>query len=1573
MENYDTVPTFMVEQAKLKLDLVGKPVNHTDYRSMIGSLMYVTSSRPDIMFTTCMCARYQANPNEHHVSAIKKIFHYFKGTINLGLWYLKYSGFDLTAFSEADHAGCHLDRKSRSDSAESEYVAVSGCCAQVLWVRTQLTDYGFFYDKVPIYYDSKSAIAILCNPVQHTRTKHIDVRGNRLKVADSNVDYESQKIPIENKKESRASKYQDNRNREAPRRTLPVEVTTSNALVSQYDRLGYDWSDQVEDGPTNFALMVHTSSSSSNSSNSYSEYNLGAYKPGLESVEARLEVYKKNEVVFTDDIKILKLDVMLRDKAITELRQKFKKAKKERVDLKLTLEKFQDSSKNLSRLLDSQQSDKSKTGLGYLAVPPPYTGNFMPPKPDLVFADKHVVSESVTSLPNIVKSKVKTNETQLKNVIAPIVEDWVFDSKDEHEIETESNQIKPSFAKVKFVKPIEHVKSLRKSVKKEENNRQTKYPRKNSQSPRDCDSYKKKKMVEKPVWNNARRANLFKSNNIYPRTTVNGAKPSLNVFQQTYSPVRRTFNQRTTPKNSDLKEKVNTVTGKVTTVGIKPVISVVDGNGENGNPQYTLHDQGIFDSGCSRHMTGNKSFLTDYQEFDGGFVAFEGSPKRGKIYRKGKTRTGKLDFEDVYFVKELKFNLFSVSQMCDKKNSVLFTKTECLILSPDFKLLDENQVLLKVSRQNNMYSFDLKKCCSFSEMNKFCQMKGIKREFSVAKTPQQNGVAEKKNRTLIEAGRTMLVDSLLPTTFLAKAVNTACYVQNRVLATKLYNKTPYELLLGRSPNIGFMKPFGCPVTILNTLYHLGKIEGKADEGFLVRYSVNSKAFRVFNSRTRKLEENLHIKFLENKPIVAGRGSEWFFDIDSLTISMNYKPFTTGNQTNHVGIMIHDNAGQAGQEKASDNEYILLPFMPSLSTQSSYDKDADEVPGKGNEGVSKGNGIDDQERTDSSTQDVNTAGLNINTTNTNINTSSLNINTVGSNDPKADTNNLELSTVFSLIPTTRVHKDHPKKQIIGDLNLATQTRRMINFFEENAMDRSNQVILAYASFMGFIVYQMDVKSVFLYDTIEDEVYVCQPPDFEDPYFPDKVYKVEKALYGLHQAPRAWYETLSTYLLENGFSRGTIDKTLFIKKDKDDILLVQIKQKDNGIFISQDKYVADILKKFIFSSVKTASTPMEPNKALIKDAEAKDVDVHLYRSMIGSLMYLIASRHDIMFVVCACARFQVTPKISHLHVVKRIFRYLKGQPKLSLWYLRDSPFDLEAFSNSDYARASLDRKYTTGGCQFLGKRLISWQCKKQTIVVNSTTKAEYVVAASCCRQVSQDETPTEEHIPTPSHDLLPSGKDRLQLNELMEICTKLSDMVLSLDQIKTNQVAKIEKLKKRVKKLEGKKKKRTHGLNKLYKVGLAARVESSKEEEGLGDQEDASKQGRIAEIDANEDLPLINESAQDQGRMNDEDLFGVNDLDGDEVIVDVTAGENVEQDATVAEKRTTSSSQPSQLPHAKDKGKGIIVEPKKPLKKKDQIVFDEEVARKLDAQMKAKMEEEERIARDKDEANKAMIEE
>ncbi|GKD97471.1 putative ribonuclease H-like domain-containing protein [Tanacetum coccineum] len=645
--------------------------------------------------------------------------------------------------------------------------------------------------------------------------------------------------------------------------------------------------------------------------------------------------------------------------------------------------------------------------------------------------------------------------------------------------------------------------------------------------------------------------------------------------------------------------------------------------------------------------------------------------------------------------------------------------------------------------------------------------------------------------------------------------------------------TPYELLISRPPNLDFIRPFGCPVTILNTLDHLGKFEGKADEGFLVGYSVNSKAFRVFNTRTRKVEENLHIKFLENKSNVAGSGPEWLFDIDSLTKSMNYEPVTAGNQTNgDAGIETNVNAGQAGQEKASDHEYILLPLMLSnsplsSSTQSTDDKDADEVPDKGDDDVSQRNGQekeggasnkeDDQHvqdfraeldsllvqqkegyanstnRDSTASPSVSTAGPSINTASENINTGSPNINTASPIPNDSSMQSLENTGIFddayddrevgaeadlnNLETTMNLHQkaEENKSQRLSKLpiclfSLTNRTQEGDSIFDRPKLDRSNargasvyknkkdergivvrnkarlvaqgytqeegidydevfapvarikaiRLFLAYALFMGFIVYQMD--------------------------FPDKVYKVEKALYGLHQSPRASYETLSTYLLENGFRRGTIDKTLFINKERGDILLVQV-YVDDIIFGSTKKslrveFEQMMHKRFQMSSIgeltfflgfQITSTPMKPNKALVKDEEDKDMDVHLYRSWIGSLMYLTASSPDITFAVCACARFQVTLKISNLHAVKRIFRYLKGQPNLGLWYPRDLPFDLEAFFDSDYAGASLDRKSTTGGCQFLGKRLISWQCKKQTIVANSTTKVEYVAAANCRGQV------------------------------------------------------------------------------------------------------------------------------------------------------------------------------------------------------------------------------------------------
>ncbi|GJR74894.1 ribonuclease H-like domain-containing protein, partial [Tanacetum coccineum] len=583
---------------------------------------------------------------------------------------------------------------------------------------------------------------------------------------------------------------------------------------SKCDRLGYDWSDQAEEGPTNFALMAYslislssfTNSEVSNDSNCCSfclecvkdlkeqneqlvnnlrttRISAVSYKTGLESVEARLLVFKKNESVYEEDIKFLKREIYLRDLDTTELKRKLELATKEKDEI----------------------MDKCKTGLGYNVVLPPYTGNFMPPKPDLVYPSlddfvdvNESVSESVFEKPIVETNEPKTARNENG---ALIIEDWVSESEEEDEPKFQT--VKSNFTKIEFVKPKTDKKPIRQ------------------------DAY---------------------SPSFSPSRSPRGNK--------------RNWNQHMSKKlGSDFEmfNKACHVCGSFD--HLKNDCNNWYNNGRFAKPVWT-NVQKVNDR--------NTYHIKDYEEIDGGFVAF----------------------------RELKFNLFSVSQMCDKKNSVLFTDTECVVLSPDFKLTDENHVLLKFLEKINMplkddetseilktfitgieNLIDLRvkviRCNNRTEfknrvMNQFYEMKGIKRKFSVSRTPQLNGVAKKKNKTLIEVAKTMLADSKLPT-FWAKAVNTACYVQNRVLVIKPHNKTPYELFLGRKPALSFMRPFGCPITILNTIDHLGKFDGKDDEGFFVGYSTNSKAFIVFNSRTRIVEENLHVQFSENTPNIAGSG------------------------------------------------------------------------------------------------------------------------------------------------------------------------------------------------------------------------------------------------------------------------------------------------------------------------------------------------------------------------------------------------------------------------------------------------------------------------------------------------------------------------------------------------------------------------------------------------------------------------------------------------------------------------------------------------------------------------------
>ncbi|GJU55999.1 putative ribonuclease H-like domain-containing protein [Tanacetum coccineum] len=1067
-------------------------------------------------------------------------------------------------------------------------------------------------------------------------------------------------------RECRALRNQENRNRENTRRVVPVETTTSNALVS-CDGSGYDWSDQAEEGPTNFALMAYSSTSSnsevstdSNCSSSClenvkilkeqneqllkdlrtSKLNAITYKTGLESVEARLLVYKKNEPVYEEDIK-------------------------------LTVENFKNSSNSLSKLIDYQIVDKCKTGLGYNVVPPPYTGNFMPPKPDLSFFGlEEFVNEPIVSEPIVKKPVVETSEAKAsadkpkavrKNNGAPIIEDWVSDSEEEDvpQAKIQKKTVKPSFAKIEFVKSKEQVKSPRKTTVKQGNQ-------------------------------NRLKVNTVKDKN------VNAARP---------------------------KAVVNAVRPKA-------VLNAVKGNQEKG----------VIDSGCSRHMTRNMSYLTDFEEINGGYVAFGGNPKGGKITRKGTIKTGNLDFENVYFVKELKFNLFSVSQMCDKKNSVLFNDIECIVLSPNFKLTDESHVLLKVPRNNNMYSVDLKNIVpkggltclfvkatsdeselwhrrlghiNFKTMNKLVKgnlVRGLPLKLfennqtcvACQKGKQHRASCKSKTVSSISQPLHMLHMDLFGPTFV-KSLMKKMYC---LVVTDDYSRFSWVFFLAtKDETSGILKSF------------ITRVENLIDQ--------RVKVIRCDNGTEFKNKEMN--QFCERK----GSGPNWLFDIDALTKSMNYKPVVAGNQSNgNAGTKACDDAGKARMETVPGKDYILLPLWTadppfSQSSKSSPDdgskpssddeKKVDEDPRKDSESI-------DQEKDD-----------NVNSTN-NVNVASTNeVNAVGGktsielpDDPnmpeledivysdddedvgaEADMNNLDAST--------RVHKDHPVEQIIRDLNSVPQTRRMIKNLEEHGLFSSVQqrtnhkdfqnclfacflsqeepqkvihalkdpswieatpeellqfklqevwtlvdlpngkraigtkwvfrnkkdergivikikarlvaqgytqeegieydeifppvarieairLFLAYASFKDFVVYQMDVNSAFLYDDI---------------------------IFGSKKKSLC---TEFEMMMHKKFQMSSIGELTFI-------LGLQVKKKKDGIFISQDKYVTEILKKFSFTDVKTASTPMGTQMLLIKDED-----------------------------VCACARYQVNPKILHLHAVKRIF--------------------------SDNAGASLDRKSTTG---------------------------------------------------------------------------------------------------------------------------------------------------------------------------------------------------------------------------------------------------------------------------------------
>nr|GEZ58727.1 ribonuclease H-like domain, reverse transcriptase, RNA-dependent DNA polymerase [Tanacetum cinerariifolium] len=958
------------------------------------------------------------------------------------------------------------------------------------------------------------------------------------------------------------------------------------------------------------------------------------------------------------------------------------------------------ASKYLDNLIESQRLDKSKEGLGYTAVPPPTAQLYLSPKKDLSWtglpecADDTVTNYSRPT-PTVESSSEEDkniNPSPFKNVASPITPKQFVKASDSQsksktdEKETpkkpavkdaeqykkpnkkpnvrgnqrnwnnlKSHQLGPDFVMKKKAcfncSDINHIAyECRKRVKKDTTRSQNNtykspsqrlvIPRPNRSPMRSMRPNMNCACSNRTSFNKS--AHLYTNRPFQRKSAVRSQNkaPWVPTVNRNFPPVNRKFstgsrNFPTTNKNfstASRKFPTGSIKGPTTDMemkgkAVKPLaywswkpsqnLSNKGPKNNSGGSQKHIDDKGFWDSGCSRHMTGNISYLSDFEPFDGGYVSF--GQGGCKIRRKGTIKTGKLEFENVYFVKGLK-------------------DLTCLVAK---------------ASADECYLWHRR----------------------------------------LEAARTMLADAKLPVTFWAEVVNTACYVQNRVLVNKAHNKNLYELFNGITLAIGFLKPFGCHVMILNTSDNLGKFEPKGDEGYFLGYLMSSKAFRVFNKRTKRVEENMHIEFLENKAIEKGSG--------------------------RIGTKV--DARKDVKKDVSSLRYIVLPnwvneeHLESISSQAQdpCNTDAPESSGNLNPTATSTNPPADQVETLTVETPIPTVSLPVLTvcftdSQEPSNTLEVTINLEESNGVKVNVSNMEASITASPTPTLRIHKDHPKSQIIGHVDTPIQTR---NKSKETLVDcpkgvrpiRTKWVLKNKKDERGIVI-RNKARLVAQGHTQEegidyDEVFApvarieairlflayasFMASWIQDPEFPAKVYKVEKAMYGLHQAPRAWY--------------------------------------------------GDILKKFRYSKVRSSNTPMDKENPWGKDGTGKDVDLYLYRSMIGSFMYLTASRPDIMFVVCAYARHQVTPKECHLHAVKRIFRYLKGHPKLGLWYPKEFPFDLVAYSDSDYGGATQDRKSTIVGCQFLGRRLISWQCKKQTIVATSTTEAEYVAAASCCGQV------------------------------------------------------------------------------------------------------------------------------------------------------------------------------------------------------------------------------------------------
>ncbi|GJW28914.1 putative ribonuclease H-like domain-containing protein [Tanacetum coccineum] len=607
---------------------------------------------------------------------------------------------------------------------------------------------------------------------------------------------------------------------------------------------------------------------------------------------------------------------------------------------------------------------------------------------------------------------------------------------------------------------------------------------------------------------------------------------------------------------------------------------------------------------------------------------------------------------------------------------------------------------------------------------------GISHETSVARSPQQNDVVERRNCTLIEVACTMLIYPKAPLFLWAEAVATACYTQNRSIIRLRHGKTPYKLLHDKLPDLSFFHVFGALCYPTNDSENLGKLQPKADIGIFIGYTSTKKAFRIYNRRTRRIIETIHVDFDELTVMASEHSSSGpaLHEITPTIINLGLMPkpppstpFVPPSRTNWIILFqpLFDelltpspSINRAAPEVIAPIAKVVAPEpIASTGSPSSTTLDQD-APSPNVAHMNKdpffGIPIPENDSEASSSSDV---------IPTVVQTAAPKLRAL---EPK---NYKDVLTQACWIEAMQEELNEFERLEGWELNkprlvaLGYRQKEGIDFEESFALVArldAIRIFLAYAAHMNMIIYQMDVKTTFLNDILREEVYVSQLDGFVDQDYPNHVYKLKKALYGLKQAPRAWYDLLSKFLLSQDFSKGTVDPTLFIRRQGKYILLVQISVDD-----------------IIFAD--PVDTPMVEKSKLDEDTHGKVIDPTHYRGMVGTLMYLIASRPGLTLDLCMYARYQAKPTEKHLHVVKRIFKYLREIINRGLWYPKDSSIALTAYADADHAGCQDTRRSTSGCMQLLGDRLVSWSSKRQKSIGISSTEAEYIAFSGCCAQV------------------------------------------------------------------------------------------------------------------------------------------------------------------------------------------------------------------------------------------------